>query len=39
MSTADQATIDLAFTNARSQNGWTDKPVSDDELHLSLIHI
>ncbi len=32
MSKADQATIDLAFTNARSQNGWTDKPVSDDEL-------
>ena len=33
MSTADQATIDLAFTNARSQNGWTDKPVSDAQLH------
>ena len=33
MSTADQATIDLAFTNARSQNGWTDKPVTDAQLH------
>ena len=32
MNQADQASIDLAFTNARSQNGWTDKPVSDDEL-------
>ena len=33
MSTADQTTIDLAFTNARSQNGWTDKPVTDAQLH------
>ena len=32
MSIADKASIDLAFTNARSQNGWTDKPVSDDQL-------
>lgn len=32
MTIADKATIDLAFTNARSQNGWTDKPVSDAEL-------
>ena len=33
MSTADQATIDLAFTNARSQNGWTGQPVTDAQLH------
>lgn len=32
MTTADKTSIDLAFTNARSQNGWTDQPVSDDQL-------
>jgi 3-hydroxypropanoate dehydrogenase len=32
MSKADQASIDLVFSNARSQNGWTDQPVTDDEL-------
>ena len=32
MSIADKATIDLVFTNARSQNGWTDKPVTDEQL-------
>ena len=32
MSIADKSTIDLVFANARSQNGWTDKPVTDDEL-------
>lgn len=28
----DQAAIDQLFTNARSHNGWTDAPVTDDEL-------
>ena len=28
----DDAAIDLLFRNARTQNGWLDKPVSDDEL-------
>ena len=32
MSNADNATLDLIFRNARSQNGWQDKPVSDDQL-------
>ena len=32
MTIADKASIDLVFTNARAQNGWTDKPVSDDQL-------
>ena len=32
MSNADNATLDLIFRNARSQNGWQDKPVTDDQL-------
>jgi 3-hydroxypropanoate dehydrogenase len=29
----DQAAIDALFTNARTQNKWTDQPVSDADLH------
>jgi 3-hydroxypropanoate dehydrogenase len=29
----DHAAIDALFTNARTQNKWTDKPVSDADLH------
>jgi 3-hydroxypropanoate dehydrogenase len=25
--------LDRLFLNARSQNGWLDKPVSDEQLH------
>jgi 3-hydroxypropanoate dehydrogenase len=28
----DDKALDLLFRNARSQNGWLDKPVSDDQL-------
>jgi 3-hydroxypropanoate dehydrogenase len=28
----DDRALDLLFRNARTQNGWLDKPVSDDEL-------
>jgi 3-hydroxypropanoate dehydrogenase len=28
----DDKAIDLLFRSARTQNGWLDKPVSDDEL-------
>jgi 3-hydroxypropanoate dehydrogenase len=28
----DDAAIDVLFRNARTQNGWLDKPVSDDQL-------
>lgn len=29
----DQDALDRLFLKARSQNGWTDQPVSDDELY------
>lgn len=28
----DDRSLDLIFRNARTQNGWQDKPVSDDQL-------
>ena len=28
----DDTAIDLLFRNARTQNGWLDKPVTDDEI-------
>ena len=28
----DSKAIELLFTKARTQNGWLDKPVSDDQL-------
>ena len=28
----DDAGLDLLFRKARTQNGWLDKPVTDDEL-------
>jgi 3-hydroxypropanoate dehydrogenase len=30
--TLDQAALDLLFLQARTQNGWLPKPVSDDDL-------
>ena len=30
--TLDDAGLDLLFRNARTQNGWLDTPVSDDQL-------
>lgn len=32
MAVIDQAAISVLFTDARSQNGWSDTPISDDEL-------
>lgn len=29
----DDNSLDLLFRNARSHNGWLDKPVSDEQLH------
>jgi 3-hydroxypropanoate dehydrogenase len=31
--TLDTSALDTIFRQARTQNGWTDQPVSDDELH------
>lgn len=36
--TIDQAALDTLFLKARSQNGWTDKPVSEEELR-ELYHL
>jgi 3-hydroxypropanoate dehydrogenase len=36
--TIDQAALDTLFLKARSQNGWTDTPVSEEELH-ELYHL
>jgi nitroreductase len=30
---AHTVSLDTLFTEARTHNGWTDKPVTDDELH------
>jgi nitroreductase len=29
----DSTAVSTLFTEARSQNGWTDRPVSDQQLH------
>jgi 3-hydroxypropanoate dehydrogenase len=29
---ADDAVLDQLFRNARTRNGWTDRPVSDDQI-------
>ena len=36
MSKLDSAALDLLFRDARTQNGWTDEPVSDAELAAAL---
>ncbi len=36
MSRLDDAALDLLFREARTQNGWTDAPVSDAELAAAL---
>ncbi|WP_081570369.1 MULTISPECIES: nitroreductase family protein [Sphingobium] len=32
MTVADEKTLEILFTEARSQNGWTDQVVTDAEL-------
>lgn len=36
MSQLDAAALDLIFREARTHNGWTSEPVSDDELRTAL---
>ena len=31
--TIDQSALDALFINARSQNKWTDQPVTDEQIH------
>ncbi|MEM8851679.1 MAG: malonic semialdehyde reductase, partial [Pseudomonadota bacterium] len=33
MTTADPATLDLLLRDARTHYGWSDRPVTDDQLH------
>lgn len=35
MTKIDHAALETLFFNARSQNGWRDEPVSDDELRAA----
>ncbi len=33
MATLDDVAVDLILRKARTQNGWLDTPVTDDQLH------